>query len=253
MTAVARAGLSLVKGLRHETLDEVELGASGPVGDRRFCLVDPEQRAVLRTVRHPELVQVRARRVGVALALDLPGGTVADTPAATGELVECDYWGRSPELELLRYPPAAMLGELTGRSVALAAVRRTGDVVYGAPVTVVTTTELDRLAARAGWPGLVEDSARFRATLTVDDRDQPWPQDPTGGRLRVGEAEVRINGPIPRCRVVDAHPSTGRMDRHLLAALAGYRRAAGAVHFGWYAEVLVPGRVHPGDDVCWRA
>lgn len=255
---VQRLGLAVMKGVRHEPLPAVELTSRGPAGDRVFCLVDPERQAVLRTVEHPELLGLRARWDGVELAVDLPDGTtVRDAPRPTGEEAACDYWGRRPRLQLLRSAHAAALSDVVGRPVALARARP-GDVVYGAPVTVVTTTDLDELGRRTGESDLAADpeqSARFRATITLDDRDRPLPADAAGTRLRIGGAggpELRLTGPIPRCRVIDLDPSTTRLDQHLLGALAGYRLTAGEISFGRYAEVVSPGRCAAGDDVEWR-
>ena len=77
---VRRAGLSPVKGTRHLALDHVDLDEQGPVGDRAFCLVDPAQSRVLRTVQHPSLIGVVARSYDDALTLTLPSGESGDGP-----------------------------------------------------------------------------------------------------------------------------------------------------------------------------
>jgi uncharacterized protein len=61
----------------------------------------------------------------------------------------------------------------------------------------------------------------------------------------VGEATVRIGGPVPRCAVVDHHPETGAKDVRLLKALARERptNRAGEPVLGVYATCTRPGRV----------
>ena len=238
--SVRAAGFSPVKGTRHRALDRVELDALGPVGDRRWCLVDVGARQVLRTVQHPSLVSVVARVDGDVLSFAVPGGeSVAGVPAAAGETLTCDYWGRPVELALTDGPHAALLSDVLGRDVRLAAAPR-GGVVFAAPVTVIGTASLHALGEEV-------EAARFRATLVVETRT-PWVEDAwLGSEVRVGDAVVRIGGPVPRCAVIDHHPETGVKDLRLLKALGGMRptNRAGEPMFGVYAEVVRPGMVSP--------
>jgi uncharacterized protein YcbX len=233
---VRTAGFSPVKGMRHLTLPSVELDELGPVGDRAWCLVDVAARRVLRTVQHPELIGVVARVEGDELSMTLPSGESVAAPArASGETVACDYWGRQVSLSLVGGPHDALVSDLLGRDVRLAAAPR-GGVVFAAPVTVVATASLEAVGA---------EGARFRATLVVET-DEPWVEDSwLGTSFGVGGAEIRVGGPVPRCAVVDHDPSTGAKDRRLLKELVGSRptNAAGEPVFGVYAEVVRPGTV----------
>lgn len=243
---VRAAGLSPVKGMRHLPLGAVHLDARGAVGDRAWCLVDVAARRVLRTVQHPVLMAVVARVEGDLLTLRLPDGrSVASAPGPTGETLSCDYWGRTVSLALTDGPHGALVSSYLGRDVRLARAPRTAVVFGGSPVTMVTTASLDDLAERVGGP---VDSARFRPNLVVAT-DEPWVEDSWRGReLRVGDAVVRIEGPVPRCAVVDHHPATGEKDLRLLRALAASRptTAAGEPAFGMYAQVSRAGDVRPG-------
>lgn len=243
--SIRSAGFTPVKGTRHLAHACVELDELGPVGDRAWCLVDVERTTVLRTVQHPSLMAVVARREGGSLVMSLPSGEQVDAePEPTGETVTCDYWGRSVDLALLDGPHAELVSPWLGREVRLAAAPR-GGVVFDAPVTIVGTASLRDLAARADHPALVEEAARFRATLVVET-DEPYVEDTwRGAEVGVGEARLRVGGPIPRCAVLNHHPETGARDVSLLKALAGYRpcNAAGEPMFGVYAEVVGPGAV----------
>ncbi|WP_310961875.1 MOSC domain-containing protein [Nocardioides terrisoli] len=245
---VHRVGLSTMKGARHEERDEVELAASGPVDDRILCVVDVESRAVLRTVANPMLLRTRAHWSDPVLRLELPGGEVTGE-LDPGEVLDFDYWGRRPALRLQSSVHAAALSDLLGLPVRLARVTTPADVVYGAPVTIVTTSDLAELGSRAGVPDLLGEFARFRATLTLDDGSDPLPTDATGVRVQVGTATIELLRPIPRCAVIDLDPWTGQRNRHLLETLAGYRREAGEIWFGHYARVVSPGRCAAGDRV----
>lgn len=233
---VRSAGFSPVKGMRHLSLPSVVLDERGPVGDRAWCLVDVAAQRVLRTVQHPELISIEARVDDSVLELRLPSGESVAAPARpSGETITCDYWGRAVDLSLTDGPHAALVSEVVGRDVRLAAAPR-GGVVFASPVTLVGTASLDELGVEA---------ARFRATLVVET-EEPWVEDSwLGTTFAVGGAEIRVGGPIPRCAVVDHHPGTGVKDVRLLKELVRSRptNSAGEPMFGVYAEVVRPGTV----------
>src|SRR5919106_888506 len=112
-------GFTPVKGCRHSAHDRVTLTAEGPVGDRVFCLVDPDRGRVLRTVENPLLMQAVAAWDGEVLTVSLDGRTLTGTPAATGETVELDYWGRAARIEIVDGPWAAAFSDHLGYDVRL--------------------------------------------------------------------------------------------------------------------------------------
>jgi uncharacterized protein YcbX len=182
------------------------------------------------------------------LTAELPSGTVEGAPAPTGETLEVDYWGRTVALEVLEGPWAAAYSHHLGYPVELARSGRSGDVVYGGSVSLVTSSSLDCLAERLG---AAVDSAQLRATFTVQTEGEPphvedsW----VGRRVRVGAAEVEVRSALPRCAVVDLDPATGRRRADVLRTLAGYRRSGGEVVLGVDAVVTAPGRVEVGAAV----
>lgn len=244
---VARIGFTPLKGGRHRTHGSVMLTATGPLGDRAFCLLDPAVDRCLRTVENPPLLQTAASWDGVVLAVDLPSGTIAGEPISTGEVRKVDYWGRTAAVELMDGPWATAYSTHLGREVVLAS-SPPGEVVYGGSVTRVPNGSLARLADEVGAP---VDGARFRSTFQVDTGDLPphVEDDWVDRRLRLGTAEVRVSGAVPRCAVIDLNPVSGIPDMNLMKALAAYRRGQGQVFFGVDAEVTVPGRVKTGDPV----
>jgi uncharacterized protein YcbX len=72
-----------------------------------------------------------------------------------------------------------------------------------------------------------------------------------GVRLNVGDAVLRVGGPIIRCAVTTRDPDTGERDLDTLRLIADYRgrRNGEDVHFGVYAHVEQPGTVRVGDAV----
>ena len=245
---ISRIAFTPVKGGRHLTHDAVELSAAGPVGDREFALVDRSRGRVLRTVENPSLLRACARWEAGVLSVELDGHTVEEAPGPSGETYEVDYWGRTATLQGCEGPWARAYSDLLGLDVVLCRCARPGQVVYGASVTIVTTSSLSLLSRTLGRE---VDDARFRSTFLVETGDAPahledwW----AGRELRVGEATVRVRGVVPRCAVIDLNPVTGRADAPALRTLSGYRRSGDEIGFGVDAVVTTPGGVRTGDQV----
>jgi len=248
---VTRLGLTPLKGARHTERPSVELTAEGPDGDRVFCLVDPSRGRVVRTVEAPALMTTAVHWDGTTLTARLPGAQSSGVPRPSGQRLRVDYWGRQADLEVVEGPWADAFSRLLDREVVLARTCRAGEVVYAGPVSLVTSSSIRRLAEASGHR---VDPAAFRATVAVDTGPAaPHVEDGwTGRRLRLGEAEVEVRGPLPRCAVVDRDPVSGERAAGLLACLGGYRRVAGEILFGVHAVVTRPGRVVAGDPVAVR-
>lgn len=235
----------------------------GPVGDREFCFVDVDRRRVLKTVQNPRLIQIATSLVrgggeGVGddvesavggalgeLTMTLPDGrSVRGVPRRSGERLTCDYWKRRVDLELTEGPHADLASEWLGTSVRLARSPR-GAVVYGSPLSIVTTASLRDLNRRVADSrqdslDLVAQAARFRATFVVDT-DEPFVEDTWKGQtVHLGDLSVRIGTAIPRCAVMDLDPLTGERNAPVLKTLAGYRprNDSGEPLFGVYADVV---------------
>jgi uncharacterized protein len=245
---VERIGFTPLKGAHHAAHATVDLTAAGPAGDRAFCLVDPERRRVLRTVENPGLLQSVARWRRGTLSVDLLGVTLEAVPAPTGVLLKVDYWGRAASVELIGGPWSAAFSAHLDREVVLAKAVP-GAVVYGAAVTLVTSSSARLLAEKLGTR--VVDSARFRSTFVIDTGElEPHVEDAWTGRLlNLGPAQVQVRGPVSRCAVIDLEPDTGRTDLKVLATLAGYRRRNGEIFYGVDAVVTRPATVQTGDAV----
>ncbi len=244
---VVQLGFAPVKGTRHLPHDEVTLDEHGPVGDRAFCVVDVDRSKVLRTLSNRTLVAVRAQWDGEMLTLTSPSGETVSGPAVpNGESVTCTYWNRTVTHALTSGPHAELLSDHLGKPVRLAASPRNG-VVYGAPVSILTTASLRDLGERTGRTDLLETTSRFRLTMVVDAGDEPYVEESWfGHELQVGDAVVKVEAPIGRCGVIDLSPTTGEKDGSLLKALSRYRPdTEGEPWFGVDARVVIPGVVRP--------
>ena len=145
-------------------------------------------------------------------------------PSPTGETLKVDYWGRPAALDVVEGPWADAFSRYLGYDVVLARSTQPGEIVFGASVSLVTTSSLARLAEDVG----PVDDRQFRATMTVDtDGEPPFVEDRWHGRrLRVGEAEVEVRGAIPRCAVIGLDPVSGRAARRCAAQPRGISSGA---------------------------
>lgn len=238
---VRSIGFTPIKGTRHQSQSGAEFDEHGPVGDRRYCLVDARNQQVLRTVQNPSLVAVLATLYGAELEVRLPDGrSVCAVAEVSGERLTCYYWGRPVAAELIKGPHDELLSSWLGKPVRLAQVPR-GDVVYGDPIAIVGTASIRDLGERLRHPGLLAEAARFRATVLVET-DTPYIEETWSGHeisLGVG-MRVRIGEAIPRCAVIDLDPLTGVRGPRVLKTLAEYRAGndKGEPFFGVFAQVV---------------
>jgi uncharacterized protein YcbX len=245
---VSDLNIAPVKGLRMMRTDELEIRASGPVGDRAFVVVDYEH-ALLQTARTPTLAQVAQHwdPVSGELTLRFPeGGEVTAVPTAAEPLSTGLYDGRRVSGRLVPGPHSDALSDHLGRPVWLVALDRTEVGADDYPVTLMSTASVAALGGALDGP--VPDARRFRMTITVDGagawEEHGW----TGRDVDVGEVRVQVVDPVPRCVVTTRDPDEGRRDVPVLQALAKLRGKQD-VTFGVWCEVTRPGRVRRGDPV----
>lgn len=85
---------------------------------------------------------------------------------------------------------------------------------------------------------------RWRGNLWLDGLE-PWEEWGWIGRtIRIGEAELRVEERITRCRATSADPQTGVIDAD---TLGGLKAEFGHQDFGLYAVVTKGGRIAVGD------
>jgi hypothetical protein len=73
----------------------------------------------------------------------------------------------------------------------------------------------------------------------------------SGRRVRIGEAEVRVGEPVPRCVITTLDPKTGLRDFPTLSVIRNYRGVSKEkeLQFGVYGDVVRPGTIGVGDRV----
>ncbi len=249
MRAVARISISPVKGFRLSHPDEVDLGTEGVVENRRFFLIGPDGER-LRSSLTPWPVKVRADYDAASeqLRMKLPDGSEVEGDAAgLGEPVRSAAGSLDISGRVVEGPWEEPLSELAGHPVRLVRADRVGSGLHG-PVTVVSDGSLGRLAREAGVDTI--DARRFRMLFEVSGCDEHEEDTWDRRRFAVGEAVVRLGGPVDRCAVTTRDPETGERDLDALRVIKSYRgqrESDGAILFGVYGSVVRPGRVRVGD------
>jgi uncharacterized protein len=255
---LARISYAPVKGMRLVKPDSVELGPDGVDGDRRFFVCDVETMRS-RAAKDPRLGLIHAgwdpgeRR----LTLRFPSGRTAEATVALGDaLTVSRVWDGAPMAarEVLGPWSEALSEELEMPLLLVQAEGRSGANDVGT-LTFLSDGSLGRLARELGVDEL--DSDRFRMTLVADGISEHEEDSWYGRIVEVGEAAIRILGPVPRCAVTTRDPATGERDHDVLRVLDEYR---GSIHspldheearapFGVYAETVSPGLVRVGDPI----
>lgn len=107
----------------------------------------------------------------------------------------------------------------------------------------ISINSLSSNAALAQHMGVDLSIHRWRGNLWLEGLAPFAEMDLIGREIRVGEALLRVEERIGRCKATTANPATGEVDTD---TLAGLRSLTGAQDFGVYAVVTAPGRIAPG-------
>jgi uncharacterized protein len=248
---VSRLAIAPVKGLGLVHPDVIRLSRSGVRNDRRFYLVDPDGRLV-NNKTCGELLQVRPEVSDDAerLVLRFPDRASVGGDVGLGDPVETSFYGRAVTGRLVEGPWSEALSEHAGRPLRLV---RTDDQGAGIDrihvVSLISDGSLRALGRRAGVEHV--DGRRFRMTVEIDGCAEHEEDGWIGSELDVGDARIRISGPVGRCVVTTRNPDSGVSDLDTLGVLASYRtlREEKAFGCGVCGDVLVEGTVRVGDSL----
>lgn len=253
---VAWIHVAPIKALAIQELQEVELHRHGVENDRRFCIVDLDDR-MLNAKRVQRFVAVRPQFDDAKrhLLLAMPDGSKVQGAIDFGSAIAVSIYGRTVGARVVEGPWAEALSDVAGRPVRLVHFDDPGEGVDRADeragASLLSEESLRAIARAAGVTGPV-DPRRFRMLFGVAGVE-PHAEDAwLGSRVHIGSAIVVPGGNIGRCAVTTLDPRTGVSDLDTLAALARYRSekvTSEALPFGVWARVIEAGVVRVGDAV----
>lgn len=253
MLTVSRLSITPIRSFALHHPDQVEIGPEGVEDDRRFMLLDPDDR-LLDGTRHGPMLRLRASLAHDPdrLTVTLPDGRVISDEVRLGDPRAVEVYGRRFAVRPVVGPLAGSIGEALGRPVEL--VRSERGATAGMPdrnaVSILSDASVTELA-RLTNDGRPLDARRFRMLVQVAGGD-PYQEDGwMGSEVRIGEVVVRVTKPDPRCVITTLDPDTGERDfatLHAIKEARGMRRPR-KLDFGVYAEVVTAGTVRVGDPV----
>lgn len=147
-----------------------------------------------------------------------------------------------PRLHLLTEAGAA-IGVAALDGIALEQ-RRDEHFFDDAPISLLVDRWLEELSAHVGYP---VEPQRFRPNFFVraDCGFASREADLIGAIVRIGDAQLRVRGPIERCVTITYHPGGAPADAEILRFVATQRNA----WMGIYCDVAVAGSAAVGDAV----
>jgi uncharacterized protein len=260
-----------VKSMLGEEVPASEVTTTGLAGDRGLAVVSLRSGKVA-SAKYPRLwrdlltlsAEVRADDVRITLP---DGKTVSSRDANVDEVLS----GVLDEPVMLTATPAAgasldravpeevlrsgITAEVDAQIIEIGAGAPPGTFVDFAPLHLLTTSTLDRIAELS--PNRRADVQRYRPNVVIRTSAAGFTENDWAGReVRIGdELVLRVIALTPRCAVPTlAHGELPR-DTEALRVLARHNRVVPMDGFGpepcagVYAQVLRPGRISVGDVV----
>ena len=248
-----------VKSCAGINLDSVTLDRFGPVGDRRWLVVD-ERGRFLSQRDQARMALVRVEQLPGGIRLSLGGSsTEAAIPGTDASELRGSIWEDSVRALLADGGAGEWLGAQLGRSCRLVympdtcqrlvdgAYARDGETVSfadGFPLLLISQASLDDLNSRLDKPVPMN---RFRPNLVVSDcerfAEDGW------RRIRIGKVEFDVAKPCARCAIPSIDQATAQRDAQINRVLAGFRRINGQVMFGQNLLYQSAGVLSLGDPV----
>ena len=125
-------------------------------------------------------------------------------------------------------------------------IRVPGQAMTDQDQPLISINSLSSLADFSARIGQDLSIHRFRGNIWVEGWPAMAEHDLVGQEITLGEARLRIEARIDRCRATGANPATGLQDADTMAAL---ENAYGHTDFGVYARVIEGGTVALGQEV----
>jgi len=238
----------------------VTLDARGPVGDRRFMIVDSDgmfitQRSVAK------MALIRAELSATRLTLHAPAMPTLSLPLEAADAGRRDVQVWRSQLSAASMGPHAYqwLSDFLGMAAELVRMdertMRIANPEYappetqvsfadGYPILLISEASLDDLNAKLVEPIPMN---RFRPNLVISGTDA-FDED-SWDSVRIGGVTLDIVKPCDRCTVTTIDQRTGIAGKEPLKTLATYRRRDNKTYFGQNVVHRGLGTLRVGDEV----
>ncbi|MEX0983751.1 MAG: MOSC domain-containing protein [Actinomycetota bacterium] len=247
MPEVAGFNITPVKSTALQQPDAIDLRTEGAVGDRRFLFGRLDGSRASGVSKAP-LMPIRTTwdRDADTLTLELEDGRVTGDARAHSDPIDIKLYDRTVPGRRIDPVFDAVVADIDETLTIL----RVDEPEYAGGVHRVSLISRDSVVtvgSEGGDPGL--DPRRFRMLVEIDGLDAFAEDGWTGGRVRLGEAIVRVGSQVPRCVMTTLHPDSGHPDFPTLDVLTRTRKVGTDLLLGVYADVEEPGLVRLGDPV----
>ena len=261
MVKISQLFVYPVKSCAGIEIREMELGATGPLYDRMFVVVNDAGEP--RTQReHPRLCLVRTLITRGHLLMRIPGGGMYATPLELGGTADRDVtiWGDACRGMDEGNAAATLFSDFLGEQCRLvrylpeyprlhesSSLKQAVSVSFsdGYPLLVIAQGSLDDLNRRLDEPVPMD---RFRPNVVIGDAP-PYAEDDVSW-LTVNGVVLGAANKCKRCATTVVDQRTGMTSNEPLRTLATYRRSPdGKVVFGRNFRHLSIGMLHVGDPV----
>ncbi len=254
-----------VKSMMGEELNATEVAKIGLLGDRAYALVDSSDAKVASAKnprKWPQLFDFRAALADApksvvkapSVRITLPDGTIVTSDQPDINRILSNVLKRQVKLESALAEQRTATAEeywpdiegLDHRDTVTDFGLPEGTFFDCAVVHLLTTATLDRL--RALYPDGRFEVRRFRPNIVVEtaNGEKDFVENAWIGRtLAIGDVQLSITGPCPRCVMTTLSQGDLPKDNGILRTAAQHNRA----NVGIYASVLQGGRVRRGDSL----
>ena len=240
----------------------LDVARGGPVGDRRWAVIDADTGDKVTAREMPALLHIAAWATASGVRIE-----VAGRPALE---VAFPYDGRRVTAEFSRLSHALDAGDaaadllsgalgrplrlvwqaaVTDRSISSELGGLEGEALSLADAGPLLLASEASLARLQEWVGSDPDlaMARFRPNVVIDG-DEPFAED-SWDRVRLGEVDFRMQQTCDRCVMTTIDPVTLERGKEPIRTLAQHRKWDGKVWFGVWLAPLAAGPVRTGDTV----
>jgi uncharacterized protein YcbX len=254
-----------VKSMQGERLTTVSVRADGVWGDRAYAVLDLTSGQLVRG-KTPEVGPlVLACRASLAaepvighdlppVVVELPDGTCVKSDSDDADDLLSRYFGRPVRLVSTAPPASAFVADRSTflETAGVPALVPDLSLQDASPVSVLTTSTLDRLAVAR--PETLFDHRRFRMNVIVASTGAGFVENDWPGRcLSLGATRLQVAMPTPRCSLTTMAQEDLPRDLAVLRTAArenslpiGHEKLACV---GVYATVHSAGEITVGDRV----